>query len=69
MAAWESLWVIAPFQLLIALPGLVEGLADSEVYTPTVILVANIFIFSTVVLQIRDVARRSEARGAAGRPA
>ena len=51
-----GLWVIIPFQCLLAAPTYIESIAKLEWYAPTVILIANFAVFLTVAMQFREIA-------------
>jgi len=64
ISAVVALWVALPLQLLISLPRIVASLANLDWYVPAVLFTANIFLFSFIALQVRDVASRSRLQAA-----
>ena len=64
ISAVVALWVAVPLQLLLSLPRIVSPLANLDWYVPAVLFTANIFLFTFIALQVRDVARRSRLQPA-----
>jgi len=51
LCAVIGMWVIVPFQLLLAAPNYFSSLASISWYTPAVILSVNVLIFSFLAIQ------------------
>jgi hypothetical protein len=69
ISAVIGLYTAGPLQILLQLPHLLPSFPPGPGYAPALVFGTNLLMFSLILVNLRDVARRTTGGGSPGLPA